>query len=407
MGLVEKQSIQDIADAIRNRNGLTTLYKPREMDEAILNLYSTTKVNNMLDYILPCYENSDTSFEIKYADSDRPCSISELEGNTTQNGTPTPTNTIPIYTETDDKEIVVCGKNKIDISKWVKGRINNSTGNIEYAGNVSSMVISDNAITFTVTQAWNSGIASDFMPVTQGTYTYTYSHNREISMFIDAYNSNKTKISRLVSYTQSTTPTTRTFTISDSNVKYIRIHFEVNTANVEYIVSNMQLEPGTISTDYEEHKGNSYRVDFGGKNKFNYANTTITNSGITTTYNNGEISYSGTATTTYANLTDVTSLSLPAGTYTFSREGTNNVKLTLRVWNASNVRTDYNINANSNSTTFTISEKTDRTYLFLAGLTANTQYSGSIKVQLEKRKCSNTIQSLCRKPFIFSRNKWI
>ena len=128
----------------------------------------------------------------------------------------------------------------------------------------------------------------------------------------------------------------------------------------------------------------NYRVDFGGKNLFNYANTTITNSGVTTTYNNGEISYSGTATTTYANLTDVTSLSLAPGTYTFSREGTNNVKITLRVWSVSNVRTDYNINANSNSVTFTTTETSDRTYLFISGLTANTQYSGSIKVQLEK-----------------------
>ena len=111
MGLVEKQSIQDIADAIRNRNGLTTLYKPREMDEAIRNLYSTTKVNTMLDYILPCHEEESTDFTIKYADSDRPASITELEGNTTQNGTPTPSSPVEIKTVSGDNEVLVRGKN--------------------------------------------------------------------------------------------------------------------------------------------------------------------------------------------------------------------------------------------------------------------------------------------------------
>ena len=210
----------------------------------------------------------------------------------------------------------------------------------------------------------------------------------------DDYKYKKYLVSENMKYTTATGTTfTLTNAVSTNNSSILQL--EGNTTQNGTPTPTSPVEVKTVSGDNnivvsnEQHvTGNSYRVDLGGKNKFNYANTTITNSGITTTYNNGEISYSGTATTTYANLTDVTSLSLPVGTYTFSREGTNNVKLTLRVWSASNVRTDYNINANSNSTTFTISEKTDRTYLFLAGLTANTQYSGSIKVQLEKRKCS-------------------
>ena len=33
--LIEKQYVQDIADAIRSKNGLTTKYKPGQMDDAI------------------------------------------------------------------------------------------------------------------------------------------------------------------------------------------------------------------------------------------------------------------------------------------------------------------------------------------------------------------------------------
>lgn len=362
MGIIEKQSVQDIANAIRNRNGLTTLYKPREMDEAILNLYSTTKVNSMLDYILPCYEKEATSYTIQYADADRPCSITKLEGNTTQTGTPTPTNPIPISTVSGDNEVVVCGKNRFNKSNnIVSGYTFGGTGNL----------VSDSGF-------WYQNYFIGVEPNT----TYYFSGSKELnvdSLRVCEYTADKTFIKRNYEvYTITTSATTRFIRVSNRNGK----------------LDTLMISTSPITT-YEPYTGNSYRVDLGGKNKFNYANTTITNSGITTTYNNGEISYSGTATTTYANLTDVTSLSLPAGTYTFSREGTNNVKLTLRVWNASNVRTDYNINANSNSTTFTISEKTDRTYLFLAGLTANTEYSGNIKVQLEKRKYSNKIQSLC------------
>ena len=36
--LIEKQYVQDIANAIRNKNGEQTKYKPGQMDEAILDI---------------------------------------------------------------------------------------------------------------------------------------------------------------------------------------------------------------------------------------------------------------------------------------------------------------------------------------------------------------------------------
>jgi hypothetical protein len=222
--------------------------------------------------------------------------VLDVKGQTTQDSTPTPTAPQPINVVSGRQDIVVAGKNLLDINNWVKGRINNSTGNIEYASNVSSMTIGETDIKFIVSQAWNSGIASDFIPISTGTYAFTYSHNREISMYIDTYNNQNVKLSRIVAYTQGTTPTTRTFTISDSNVKYIRIHFEVNTANVEYIVSDMQLEKGSTATEYEAYNGNTYEINLG-KNLLKIFGDTRTINGITFSQNSdGSISVSGTAT---------------------------------------------------------------------------------------------------------------
>lgn len=52
-----------------------------------------------------------TSFTLTDAQPDKQASIYQLEGNTTQNGTPSPTNPIPIYTVSGDNDVLVRGKN--------------------------------------------------------------------------------------------------------------------------------------------------------------------------------------------------------------------------------------------------------------------------------------------------------
>ena len=300
---------------------------------------------------------------------------STLKGNTSQDGTPTPTSPIPINVVSGDNEINVVGKNLLDIDAFVKGRINNTTGNIEYASNVSSMVIGENNISFVVSQAWNSGIASDFIPISTGTYTFTFSHNREISVYIDTYKNQNERLSRIVSYTDSASPTTRTFTISDSNVKYIRIHFEVNTANVEYIVSDMQLEKGTATT-YEPYQGNTYNIDLPVENLYNATRNEATSSAVT---------YKGDTSKIYINGTPsgegrifFNKVYLNAGTYTFSGSlsggsfvGTGNqTYLYLYRGTEQNASWTYdtrilltNVKGNVVSDTFTISESN---YYYLA-----------------------------------------
>lgn len=188
-----------------------------------------------------------------------------LKGNTSQDGTPTPEAPVEVNTVTGGQEINVVGKNLLNTNTFVKGRINSTTGQIEYASNTTDMTISNNNISFTVSQAWNSGIASDFIAVEQGDYNFTYSHDKEITMAIDTYTAQKNHVSRLLAYTQTGSPTTKSFTISDNSIKYIRVHFEVNTAT-SYNVSNMQIEKGS-ATDYEPYQSQSYELDLG-KNLF-------------------------------------------------------------------------------------------------------------------------------------------
>lgn len=313
-----------------------------------------------------------TTFTLTNAVSTNNASILQLQGNTTQNGTPTPTSPIEVSTVSGDNEVEATGENLFNTEYYKTATYN--TQNF-YAYTPLKVRGGRYLLIKVALKSGGTAVSGAYLNISSGYGTPTSISSGQTITGI----SNGTALTRSFSFTE--------------NKLYLNI-----AGNIQDILNNYDIMLTTSNISYEPYTGNSYRVDLGGKNLFNYANTTITNSGITTTYNNGEISYSGTATTTYANLTDVTSLSLPVGTYTFSREGTNNVKITLRVWNTSNTRTDYNINANNNTVTFTISEKTDRTYLFLAGLTANTQYSGSIKVQLEKGSIATTYSPYVSNP---------
>ena len=52
-----------------------------------------------------------TSFTLTDAQANKQASILQLEGNTTQDGTPTPTSPVEVSTVSGDNEVVVCGKN--------------------------------------------------------------------------------------------------------------------------------------------------------------------------------------------------------------------------------------------------------------------------------------------------------
>ena len=155
------------------------------------------------------------------------------------------------------------------------------------------------------------------------------------------------------------------------------------------------MRNGTQATTYESYQGNSYRVDLGGKNLLAYDNGTYTNAGVTTINTNNNYVYSGTVTQTYFRLNTTAYFDIPAGTYTLSRNVADNGRLTLRLYWKDSTYTNYTISNGTTSTTFTTTQKSNRSYLYIQGLTADTYYSGNVNIQLEKRKSSNSFQSLC------------
>ena len=150
-----------------------------------------------------------------------------------------------LYSMKDYQRLV--SKNLLNINTFEKGRINSSTGQIEYANNTTSMIMGENKITFAVSQAWNSGIASDFIPVSQGDYAYSSTSDKKVYYYVDTYDASKTYVSRVLNGNQ-TGSKSETFTIG-SGIAYIRIHYEVNAVDT-YVVSNIQIEKNATATSY-------------------------------------------------------------------------------------------------------------------------------------------------------------
>lgn len=186
--------------------------------------------------------NADTTLEDEYY----------FKGNTTQNGTPTPSTPIPIEVVTGNQEVNVCGKNLF--SGLVKGKGINSVNGIETTN--------------------TNGAVSDYIPISfannQGYYLSGLTNT--LNSFIGAYNSNKVFLGRTNaqaiknwyllsgSFTNGTPQGT-------GDIAYIRIYQHYISGNTGTIddVDNLtpQLEKGNQATTYEPYIGNTYSINLG------------------------------------------------------------------------------------------------------------------------------------------------
>ena len=239
--------------------------------------------------------------------------LNEIQGDTLQNGTPTPSSPVPIQSVTGLQNVGVCGKNLLDTSSFYNGYVD-SSGNIQSTG---------------VQALFN------YIRVNPGE-SYTISSQGTVnSLNIAQYDINKNFISRTV---QSNNP--RTFTLGNTTY-YIRIWTKVSddTPMTQEIVNGLklQLEKGSTATTYEPYKGNTYEVNLGniklnkrgdyedsikkstGKNLFDKtvitSGLTYTSTGTTTQLNNAFIqeiyipvlsstNYTISTTTNYSSTTD-------------------------------------------------------------------------------------------------------
>lgn len=223
-----------------------------------------------------------TSFTLTDADTTKQAEITEMLGDTIQEGTPTPSNPIEVKTVSGDNNIVVSNKNKLALDKVEKGRIDN--GNVGYRDNTTNLEVTNTDITFT-TNANYRGVVSDFMPIeimqTINNYVYLLMGNKKAfltngAIQISFYDENKNYISSNSGYALN--DTTQRYIITN-NMKYARIWFCLNQQGT------ITLEKVSFGyyTEYTEHQGNSYKVDLGGKNLFNdilRQGVTIYNTGV-------------------------------------------------------------------------------------------------------------------------------
>ena len=226
--------------------------------------------------------NADTTLEDDYY----------FKGNTTQDGTPTPTTPIPIEVATGLQDVSVYGKNWFNIN-----------GNVESA--TSGYSISDTTLTVP-TSAGNGGqlVYSKLYP--GGTYKMSFTKLRgTIRIVLRIYNNGN-----LVNYEPPTGFSQYNGTYqgyfkdcSSSPIDVIvpnNYQFKIVFVYTNWSVKDIQLEKGSTSTNYEPFIGQDYKINLG-KNLISFANITNSNNGLDGSINGNTLTISGTNSKTDAN----------------------------------------------------------------------------------------------------------
>ena len=183
----------------------------------------------------------------------------DLKGNTLQNGTPTPSTPIPINNVSGDNDIVVFGKNLIDVSK---GRLGNwggltltssSNGELIVNGTNSSLV----DVYLYIADQYNIGLVNY---LNSRTGTYTLSNDKNFETYFRLQSGFK--------------QTTATISPQDTTINcFIRI--PAGTYN-NYAIKIM-LNEGTSAKPYEAYNGTTYNIDLPVENLFDKDNANMLN----------------------------------------------------------------------------------------------------------------------------------
>lgn len=139
-----------------------------------------------------------SSFTLTDADTTKQAEITEIRGNTTQEGTPTPTSSVEVKTVGGDNEVVVCGKNLFNKSTVTNGYYLNESGGLT---------------------SNNNYCVSAFIPIDSGETYYIPTRGTSRTKF---YTSNKTAYSN----TWDVTDGSKSFTVP-SGVSFIRISIAI------------------------------------------------------------------------------------------------------------------------------------------------------------------------------------
>lgn len=285
-----------------------------------------------------------------------------LDGETSQNGTPTPDAPVPVKVVTGENVVRICGKNLLSDA------INTTTTN---SGTTSTI----QSTTWTIIKSGTGGITAaartDYFPINLASGdSVTFSSTPVSGSFSSGttfpqiivywYDANKTQLGYTTTASTSQDITaqsySKTYTAS-SNVAYFRVGEYIpgaTTGTTAEVVLHLQLELGS-ATAYEPYQGQSYEINLGK----NLASISSGNNVVLAT--------------------------LPAGTYTFSMDYDYSVGYSLKVGSGSGatIISRYPDGSGRDAATFTISETTS---IFINGYsrtTGETYADGTRNYQLE------------------------
>ena len=241
----------------------------------------------------------------------------DLKGNSTQDGTPSPTNEVPIYSAGENVNLL----NIESVTGYVY-----SSGLPSY---IDERVVIDNFgsnnITFHDTTTLYAIALTNIIQLKANT-TYTISFNRIDSNTVTntqwfVYDYNGTNYS--INYRDNNVGlTSKTFTTNSQGK--IAIAFGMGQVKGESTISNIKIEQGSIATPYTPYGMGSLWEKISNKNLLKNTKETGSNNGITFTVNQDKsITMSGTATAQsnfylYGASSEYVDLGLPLGNYVFS-----------------------------------------------------------------------------------------
>lgn len=269
--------------SITDKNGTTTATVPGFGAQVVTSLPATGSEN--IIYL----EREGTTASGKFihiTDSapDSPLEYFNLYGETTQNGTPTPSAPVAVQTVTGENKLQIVRKNLFNKNETVNGYRIGSDGNLFADSNY---------------------FVSEMIPVQPNTnYTISGGSTSTDSSASAQYDASGQFVSRTLSTGWNNITT-------GANVLYIRFTTLQNKKDT------VQLEVGSTATDYEPYQGQSYDINLG-KNLVRQIQDFSANGLIFSTRQDGTTHIQGTSTSIVVNDTDISDIVLNPGTYTFS-----------------------------------------------------------------------------------------
>lgn len=187
----------------------------------------------------------------------------KLDGETSQNGTPTPSAPVAVQTVTGENMVKICGKNLLDLESNLNATSDGlifsySNGKLTVTGTPSPNPYAN------VTKKFNTYLSA-------GTYTLSLSAALSHRVYAAIFYSDGTSASTFIIEPGSTYKTITT----TKDITQFRLDFSGMTVGSSINETfGVQLEKGSTATAYEPYQGQSYEVNLG-KNLFDKSNSNL------------------------------------------------------------------------------------------------------------------------------------